>query len=239
MAVSNMTPRVSIIIPTLNEELGIVETLKQVSKLGIKKEVIVVDGLSKDNTAENAKLLGAKVIFEKRKGKGIAMVTGVENAKSDIICFLDGDGTYPPRFIPKMMELIDKCDVVVASRLIKKEGANDSANTFIHYRLFPFLFKKFYAKFKTSEPITGMRLMRKEIWHKLNLNSHDFMIETEMEVKMAINKMRVIEIPIPCIKRIGRSKWDVSIGTMLKIMRYVEKNEKHLQDLDVTRFLNV
>jgi glycosyltransferase involved in cell wall biosynthesis len=234
-----MTPRVSIIIPTLNEELGIVETIKQVNKLRIKREIVVVDGLSKDNTAKNAKLLGAKVVIEKRKGKGIAMVTGVEHAKSEIICFLDGDGTYPPRFIPKMIKLIEKCDVVVASRLIKKEGANDSANTFIHYRLFPFLFKKFYSKFKTSEPITGMRLMRKETWDKLDLNSHNFMIETEMEVKMAINKMRVIEIPIPCIKRIGRSKWDLSIGTMLKIMRYVEKNEKHLQDLHVTRFLDV
>ncbi len=235
-----MTPRVSIIIPTLNEEIGIVETLKQVNKLRIKKEVIVVDGLSKDNTTKNARLLGAKVIIEKRKGKGIAMVSGVENAKSDIICFLDGDGTYPPRFIPKMMKLIDQCDVVVASRLIKKEGANDSANTFIHYRFFPFLFKNlYYAKFKTSEPITGMRLMRKETWQKLDLNSHDFMIETEMEVKMARNKMRVVEIPIPCIKRIGRSKWDVSIGTMLKIIRYIKKNEKHLQDLHVTRYLNV
>lgn len=234
-----MTPRVSIIIPTLNEELGIVETLRQVNKVKVNKEVIVIDGLSKDNTAKNARLLGAKVITEKRKGKGIAMAAGVENAKSEIICFLDGDGTYPPKFIPKMIKLIDKCDVVVASRLIKKEGANGSINTFIHYRLFPFLFKKYLTKFKTSEPITGMRLMRKETWYKLDLDSHDFMIETEMEVKMAKNKMRVIEIPIPCIKRIGRSKWDASLGTMLKIIKYVNKNEEHLQDLQVTRYLNI
>jgi dolichol-phosphate mannosyltransferase len=234
-----MTPKVSIIIPTLNEECGIVETLKQVNKLDIAKEVLVVDGLSTDNTVRNAKQYGAKVIAEKRKGKGIAMATGVKNAKSNMICFLDGDGTYPPRFIPKMLELIENCDVVVASRLLKKEGVYDSINTFVHYRFFPFIFRKYLKKFKTSEPITGMRLMRKETWNKLHLRSHDFLIETEMEVKMAKNKMRVIEIPIPCIRRIGRSKWDSSLGTMLKIIEYVKKNEKYLQDLDVVRYLHV
>ena len=232
-----MKPNVSLIIPTLNEEMGIVETLKQINELDIDKEVLVVDGLSKDNTVRNAALYGAKVIIEKRKGKGIAMATGVKNAKSDIICFLDGDGTYPPRFIPKMLELIEHCDVVVASRLLKKEGVNGSMNTFVHFRFFPFIFRYYLRKFKTSEPITGMRLMRKETWDKLCLRSHDFLIETEMEVKMAKNKMRVIEIPIPCIKRVGRSKWDSSLGTMLKIVKYVKKNEKYLQDLQVVRYL--
>ena len=234
-----MTPNVSIIIPTLNEEKGIVETLRQINKLDIDKEVLVVDGLSTDNTVRNAKAYGARIIIEKRKGKGIAMATGVRNAKSNRICFLDGDGTYPPRVIPKMLELIKNCDVVAASRLLKKEGANDSINTFIHYRLFPFIFKKYLKKFKTSEPITGMRLMRKETWNKLNLKSHDFLIETEVEVKMAKNRMQVIEIPIPCIKRMGRSKWDSSLGTMWKIRKYVKKNEKYLQDLDVIRYFHI
>jgi len=234
-----MTPNVSIIIPTLNEEKGIVETLKQTNELDIDKEVLVVDGLSKDNTIKIAKLCGARVIFENRKGKGIAMATGVKNAKSNIICFLDGDGTYSPRFIPKMLELIKNCDVVVASRLLKKEGVNGSINTFVHYRLFPLICKKYLKKFKTSEPITGMRLMRKETWNKLHLRSHDFLIEIEMEVKMAKNKMRVIEIPIPCIKRVGRSKWDSSLGTMWKIRQYVKRNEKYLQDLDVIRYLHI
>jgi glycosyltransferase involved in cell wall biosynthesis len=234
-----MTPSISIILPTFNEEKGILETLKQVNKLNVDKEVLVVDGLSTDNTVRNAEAYGAKIVFEKRKGKGIAMSAGVQNAKSNIVCFLDGDGTYPPRFIPKMLKLIKECDMVVASRLLKKEGANDSVNTFIHYRLFPFIFRSYLKKFKTSEPITGMRLLRKETWNKLHLQSHDFMIETEMEVKMAKNKMKVIEIPIPCIKRIGRSKWDSSWGTLFKIRKYVKTNEKYLQDLVVIRYPNI
>jgi len=56
---------------------------------------------------------------------------------------------------------------------------------------------------------------------------------------MAKNKMQVIEIPIPCIKRIGRSKWDSSLRTMLKIIRYVKANEKYLKDLQVTKYFHV
>ena len=234
-----MNPNVSIIIPTLNEEKGIIKTLRQINELRIEREVLVVDGLSTDNTIKNAKLYGAKVIVEKRKGKGIAMATGVKNAKSSIICFLDGDGTYPPSAIPKMIELLEKCDVVVASRLLKKIGVNNSINTFLHYQFFPFIFRHYLKKFKTSEPITGMRLLKKETWEKLHLRSHDFLIETEMEVKMAKEKMKVIEIPIPCVKRIGRSKWDFSWKTLFKIRNYVQIHEEYLKDLVVTKYSHI
>jgi glycosyltransferase involved in cell wall biosynthesis len=230
----------SIILPTLNEEDGIVKTLSQINELDIDKEVLVVDGLSTDNTVENAKRLGAKIIIEKRVGKGIAMTTGVKNSKGEFIAFLDGDGTYPPRYLPTMQELAKKHDVVVASRLLNKEGSTDSLHTFLHYQLFPLLFKRsYYGKFETTEPITGMRVMRKSIWNQLNLKSNNFFIETEMEVEMAKRRMTVAEIPIPCIKRIGKSKWDFSWKTWLQITKYVQKNEKYLKNLNVVRYRNI
>jgi glycosyltransferase involved in cell wall biosynthesis len=113
----------SIILPTLNEEEGIVTTLSQINELDIDKEVLVVDGLSTDNTIENARKLGAKIVIEKRRGKGVAMATGVKSSQGEFIAFLDGDGTYPPRYLPAMQELAKNHDVVVASRLRNREGA--------------------------------------------------------------------------------------------------------------------
>jgi glycosyltransferase involved in cell wall biosynthesis len=229
----------SIILPTLNEEEGIVKTLSQINELDIDKEVLVVDGRSTDSTVENAKRLGAVIIIEKRLGKGIAMATGVRNAKGEFIAFLDGDGTYPPRYLSRMQEMAKEYDVVVASRLLNKEGSTSSLHTFLHYQLFPLLFKRvYYGKFKTTEPITGMRVMRKSIWNQLNLKSNNFFIETEMEVEMAKRRMTVAEIPIPCIKRIGKSKWDFSWKTWWQITRYVHDNEKYLKNLNVVRYNN-
>jgi dolichol-phosphate hexosyltransferase len=230
----------SIIVPTLNEENGIVKTLSQISGLEIEKEVLVVDGLSTDSTVENAKRLGAKIVLEKRHGKGIAMATGVDRSSGDFVAFLDGDGTYPSKYFPVMVDLAKKYDVVVASRLLNKEGATDSMHTFLHYWLFPVLFRRFYyGKFNTTEPITGMRVMRKAVWYQLNLKSHNFLIETEMEVEMAKQKMTVAEIPIPCIKRIGQSKWDFSWKTWIQILKYVNENRDVLKKLKVVQFRNI
>jgi dolichol-phosphate mannosyltransferase len=226
----------SVVIATLNEGKVIGKTINEIKKLRIGKEIIVVDGLSTDNTVENARKCGARVIMEHRPGKGIAMITGVKHARGDVICFTDGDGTYPARYIPRMLGLLEECDVVVGSRLLLKQNANNSLNTFLHYSFFPSLFRRFYyAKFKTSEPITGFRVMRKSTWNKLHVKSRDFMIETEMEVKMAKNRMKVIEIPIPCVKRMGLSKFDKSWGTMLRMAMYASKNEKYLKTLNVVR----
>ena len=230
----------SIILPTLNEEKGIVETLTQINQLNIDYEVLVVDGRSTDNTVENAKRLGAKIIYERRMGKGVAMATGVQNAQGDYIAFLDGDGTYPARYLPAMYELAKTHDVVVASRLLNREGSTDSLHTFMHYLLIPLLMKTLlYGKFKTSEFITGMRVMRKSVWNRLNLKSKNFFIETEMEVEMAKQRMTVAEIPIPCIKRIGQSKWDMSWKTWMQIGSYVRKNERYLKNLNVIRYRNL
>ena len=227
----------SIILPTLNEEDGIVETLSQINDLAIEKEVLVVDGRSTDNTIENAKRLGANIVIEKRMGKGIAMATGVKNAKGEFIAFMDGDGTYPAKYLALMQKLARKYDVVVASRLLNKEGSTDSVHSFLHYWLFPLLFNRvYYRKFRTSEPITGMRVMRKSVWSQLNLKSPDFFIETEMEVEMAKRKMTVAEIPIPCVKRIGKSKWDFSWKTWWQVTMYVRENERCLKNLNVVRY---
>ena len=60
-----------------------------------------------------------------------------------------------------------------------------------------------------------------------------------MEVMMAKKRMKVAEIPIPCIKRVGKSKWDMSWGTMWKIRNYINKNKGCLQGLDVVRYPDI
>ena len=82
--------KLSVVIPTLNEEKGVVVTINRIpfdelKKKGYSVEVLVVDSNSKDRTVELAKKNGAKVVIESRLGYGRAYKTGFENSKGDII----------------------------------------------------------------------------------------------------------------------------------------------------------
>ena len=97
--------KISIIIPTLNEELGIGKVIDSIPKMK-DTEIIVIDGNSKDKTREIAQSKGAHVIIEKRKGYGRAYKTGFQNAKGDIIVTLDADDTYPADRIPYLVNML-------------------------------------------------------------------------------------------------------------------------------------
>lgn len=242
---------VSIVIPTLNEEKGIVKTINEIKSLNGNYEILVVDGLSKDNTRENvlSKTLydhedgkysthsfrnNVKLILEKRKGKGIAMKTGVENATCDILVFIDGDGTYEVTNLPIIINKLDEYDVCVGSHNLKKDGAYSDIVMWTDHVFFPFILKGISNRFNTSEPLTGFRVMKKETWHRLQLDATDFSIELEMELKMSINKMRVLEFPIPCIPRIGgKSKFKTSFKTLYYMAKFVHIHRKDFKNTRV------
>ena len=232
----------SIIVCTKDEEEPISYVIEDIEKIDLDNfEILVVDK-STDGTREQVRILMKKfdnlrLIEQENSGKGNAMKLGVEKAKGDMICFLDGDCTYPAKFIPRMVELLKDHDMVIASRLILKEDANQTFETILTYRIAPILNKLIFRKFKTSEPTSGMRVMRKETWNKMNLKSKGFVMETEMEIRMAELGFHVAEIPIPCIPRRGNSKFNWSWGDMLRIIRSIKNNSKNLDNLTVDVYL--
>ncbi|MBK7863819.1 MAG: glycosyltransferase family 2 protein [Archangiaceae bacterium] len=94
-------PRISVVIPALNEEKGVVETIRRIPKV---HEIIVVDGGSKDRTAEAATAAGAKVIIEKKRGYGLAHKTGFKVATGDVLATCDADSTYPVELFPHVAD---------------------------------------------------------------------------------------------------------------------------------------
>jgi len=86
---------VSVVIPTLNEAGNILEAITTIQKeLAYPKEIIVVDGNSTDGTIKIVKDTNiCKLIIEPRRGYGIALRTGIKQAKGDIVVMVDGDGT--------------------------------------------------------------------------------------------------------------------------------------------------
>lgn len=87
--------KISCIIPAYNEETNIGRVLKVLKKVKWIDEIITVDDASNDKTSEvvrNHRLSNLRLIHhEKNMGKGAAMVTGVRNAKHNLILFVDSD----------------------------------------------------------------------------------------------------------------------------------------------------
>lgn len=113
----NKKPRVVAIIPCYNTAPYIAEVVIEARKY--VDEVIVVDDGSTDDTADEAKKAGARVIqHECNLGKGAAMKEAALVADCDIIVFLDGDGQHDPSEIPVLTKpmIAQKYEAVIGSR---------------------------------------------------------------------------------------------------------------------------
>ena len=223
----------SIIIPTLNEEEGIAKVICSIpEKIKRQSEVIVVDA-STDNTPIIAERLGAKVIKE-RKGKGRQMRRGVKESTGEILIFLDGDGTDPPQYIPKLIKKLETANLVLGCRSMKNFKSDDKMMR-IFFKLYSLYMWPIFGliNFKASDPLAGFRAIRRKDWDKLDLKSDYFEIETEMDIK-AIKKGFVIkEVAIPNLKRGGGLKNSKLIGNPKMWLRIIKVALKYFKDKEL------
>ncbi len=117
-----MKPKISIIVPTLNEEKLIASTLKNVLRVAPEAEIIVVDGGSRDNTVKIARGY-AKVLVE-HGNVGFARNTGAKMSEGDILVFLDADTTITRQFIDEVLKTFNNPNVVGAGGLILPQYIN-------------------------------------------------------------------------------------------------------------------
>ena len=111
-----VTEIVSAVIPCLDEEDAIGAVVSAVLAQGVA-EVIVVDGASRDGTAERAAAAGARVVVEARRGYGRAVQAGLAVLRQDasMVVFLDGDGSDPAELIPALIAPIAAGEAVFVS----------------------------------------------------------------------------------------------------------------------------
>ena len=218
-------PQVSIIIPTYNESLNIVDMLKSITQSipkGIFAETIVVDDNSPDGTGKivdeyisNFKRFtehSISIIHRKTKnGLSSAILNGIQNAKADMIVVMDSDFSHPPQIIPKMISALKQyqCDLVVASRYIT--GGNIEGWTIKRKMMSKIatLIAKKGLGVKTKDPMSGFFAFKKNIINGLNFDvlGYKFLLEILVKTK----GVNVKEIPYTFEDRkFGSSKLDSS-----------------------------
>lgn len=226
-----MKPKYSIIIATKNEEEAIAKVLCSIPEEVAKySETIVVDS-STDYTPIIAERMGVRVIKERRGGKGRAMKKGVKSSKGDVLIFLDGDGTDPPRYIPKLIKKLDSSNLVLGCRSMKSFKTDDKMMRQI-FRVYGFFIRPLFylVGFKVPDPLAGFRAIRRRDWDKLDLKSNDFEIETEMNVKAICEGFVVKELAIPHLKRGGGLRKSKFVCNPKMWFRIIDVILKYIKD---------
>ncbi len=196
---------VSIVIPAYNEEKAIAKVLDQVGRLGMKKEIIVVDDGSTDRTGKIArKVRGVKVLgHRKNRGKANAIRTGIKNASFDRIVTLDADCTYPVSHVPRLLKELESSDLVIGSRFLGKDRDMPGLNSFGN-KMFSLMITLLTRK-KIVDSSSGMRAFRKSLWDSLDIKARNLELEVEMTTKSLRRGLKVSEVPIPYYERVGKS----------------------------------
>jgi glycosyltransferase involved in cell wall biosynthesis len=199
--------RVSVIIPTRNEEAAIGRVLGDLP-CDLVTEVIVVDSNSTDGTREIAARMNARVISEARRGYGRACLTGLASANTpDVVVFLDGDYSDRPADLPALLAPIveGRADITIGSRLAgpRTPGAlawHAALGNWLAASLITFLYG---VRITDLGPF---RAARADVLRTLALEESTYGWAVEMILKGAIHGFRIVEVPVSYHPRIGHSK---------------------------------
>lgn len=204
-----MAPKLSVVIPTKNEEGAIFDVIEECKKVldGTDHEIVVVDS-STDETPIEAVRAGAKLIKQVGNGGvGEALLQGFYWAKGQNIVFLDGDSTYDPRDILRVAEplLKDEADIVNGNRFANMEkGAMPMLNRIGNHLLTCFSNVLFGTKLKDSQ--SGLKGFRRDLLRFLMINEKGFPVVSEIIAEGAKLNLRIAEVGISYRRRIGQSK---------------------------------
>jgi len=212
-----------VILPVLDEAAAIPGVL---AAMPAGYRPIVVDNGSSDRSAALAASLGAHVVSEPRRGFGAACFAGLRAAESEVVCFMDCDGSLDPGDLPGVVALLDGgVDLALGARRAGR-GAWP-----LHARLANRVLA-FELRRRTGadlEDIGPMRAARREPLLALDLEDRRSGWPLEMVVKALAADWTVASTPVPYVERRGRSKVTgtvrgtiQAIGDMGTILRAVE-----------------
>ncbi len=218
--------RISVIIPTMNEEESMGEVMDAINKALEPEhkgyyEVLVVDTNSKDRTREIATEKGAVVIDEPRRGYGRAYKTGFAVAKGTYLATLDADCTYPADVIPNFVKILEseKLDFITGDRLSKlKKGVMSREHRIGNWVLKTTMNVLFNMRLRDSQ--SGMWVFRRSILDKIELISDGMPLSQEIKIEVWRKKLRGKEIPISYHIRKGEVKLN-SWGDGMKNLKYL------------------
>lgn len=200
----------SVVIPCLNEADSIAQCVAAAQRVldehRLDGEVVVVDNGSEDGSGALARLAGARVVYEPRRGYGSAYLAGFAEAHGDYIVMIDADLTYDFEEIPRFVrELEGGAELVMGNRL---QAVQPGAMSILSRIGNPLLsgFLNFLFRTPVRDAHCGMRAVRRDVLPVLALQATGMELASEMVIRAARGRLEIRELPIALHPREGESK---------------------------------
>ena len=210
--------RAALIIPALNEEAAIGQTLKAVPR-SLYRAIVVADNGSTDRTAEIARAHGTTVVYEPERGYGAACLRALAALPEEIdaVVFMDADASDNPEEAALLLAPIydGRADLVIGSRTLGEvEKGSLEPHQILGNRLATFLVRLIYGHRYTD--LGPFRAIRLEALKDLQLRDRNYGWTVEMQIRAVQHGLRVLEIPVSYRRRIGVSKVSGNLKASLR-----------------------
>ena len=188
--------KIAVLIPCYNEALTIKKVIQDYRDAFPTASIYVYDNNSTDKTVELAKQAGAIVRHEYKQGKGNVIKSMFQDIDADCYIMTDGDDTYPP--IPEMVNYIleGKADMVIGDRLSSTYYTENTRrfHNFGNKLVLSLINRIFHIDI--HDIMTGSRAFSYPFVKTFPIISEGFEIETEMSIHAAVNKIKMVEVPV-------------------------------------------
>ena len=206
---SQRSPRVSVVVPALNEARNLSHVFARMP--ADIHELILVDGYSVDDTVRVARQLwpGVRVVMQTRTGKGNALACGFAAATGDVIAMIDADGSADPGEIPQFVQaLVAGADFAKGTRFACGGGSHDitrlrragnwalsSLVNVCYGTRYTDLCYGYNVFWRRITPVLGLDATSSPADGAGRLWGDGFEVETLINVRVAAAGLKVIEVP--------------------------------------------
>ena len=207
---------ITVLLPAFNEEKAIGRVIQDIKALKLGYEILVVNNKSTNGTKAEAIALGAKVLYEGKKGKGNAVRVGFKHIKTPFVVMIDSDFTYPAKHLPEIIRSLDNgADVVIGYRNKRAKGSISHMNIIGNWGL-SMLASILYGVY-VRDVCSGMWGFKRDALSSYKLTSNGFTLEADLFVNTIKGKHKLVQIPIEYRARLDGSVAKLGIKDGFKI----------------------